>query len=58
MSKAKNKLILTDEGNGVWNYEVRQADAQMNLTALEMMKAFKMEIEHIIKIMENEKNDK
>jgi len=54
MSKAKNRLKLTHEGGAVWTYEVNQADAQSNLTTLEMMREFRNEIDHIIKMMEEE----
>jgi hypothetical protein len=52
MSKAKNRLRLTDEGGGVWTYEIRAADAQMHLSGLEMMREFRKEIDHIIQQME------
>jgi len=52
MTKAKNRLKLTDEGNGTWTYEINQADTQMNLTGLQMMKEFRKEIDNIIKHME------
>jgi hypothetical protein len=54
VAKAKDKLILTDEGEGQWGFEIRQADAHMNLSGLQMMREFRKGVDCIIKLMENE----